>query len=101
MRTVVRRGRTHVVRPFEPAPGDRFPIKRTQDKPAACDVIATEAYKGLLGDIDYDGVRAEGFRTMVDFKADWVLVHDTRWLERNEDVADDTDQLVARFNNLH
>lgn len=42
----------------------------------------TDVARGKVGEIDYAGARAEGFKTTAEFRAHWLLLHDKAWLAK-------------------
>jgi hypothetical protein len=71
-------------------PGMRRAVQRGRGIPNEAHIILTDVRRELLGAIDYEAVRAEGFRTVPDFKAYWLGLHDKAWTERNrEEVAEE------------
>lgn len=92
MRGQTQHRRTH---PRTTKPGTDIPITPGQGKPPLGRARILSIRHQLLGDITYDEARAEGHRTTLDFKADWVCRHDRAWIG-DEDLDDEA--LVARFN---
>lgn len=74
--------------------GQDIPLRPGAGKPMLGRARIERIVEQRLGDITYHEARAEGHRTTDDFKADWVVRHDTKWIG-DRDL--DEDALLERF----
>ncbi|MDP2712295.1 MAG: ASCH domain-containing protein [Solirubrobacteraceae bacterium] len=89
MRVVAKRGRcSYYV-------GHDYPVRSGRDEKAACTITVLDIERQRLGDMTDDDVRAEGFRTILEYARYWLAVHDRQpadpdtydcWLRRHGDT---------------
>lgn len=95
-RIVTRRnGTTYESRPTRPRPGVLLDVHPAPGRPAQFRVAVTDVRFEMLGAIDFQDARAEGFRSVADFKRSWLHEHDQAWILEQGDVDDE--RVAARF----
>jgi hypothetical protein len=72
-------------------PGERLPIMAGHQGPAACFVKVKEAWKAETGEIN-QATQACGWKTTLQFRADWVRWYDKTWIR---DLVEDDDLTLA------
>lgn len=78
-------------------PGMRRAVQKGRGIHGEAHILLTDVRRELLGAIDFKAARAEGFRTVQDFKAYWLGLHDANWVERQEDTELTDEQIQDRF----
>lgn len=67
--------------------GMRRAVQKGRGQPAEAHIVLIDVRRELLGAIDFDAARAEGFRTTGDFKRDWIERHDAKWVEAMAELS--------------
>jgi hypothetical protein len=70
-------------------PGMRRAVQKGRGIHGEAHILLTDVRRELLGAIDFNAARAEGFRTTEDFKSYWIWLHDTAWADRTDEECCD------------
>lgn len=65
-------------------PGHSYAVQPGLGREMIGRIAVTDVQLDRLGNISFDEVRAEGFRTTDEFKISWVRQHDKAWVARQE-----------------
>ena len=66
---------TRRVKPYRYGPGSTVCIQDRWNEPARARVEITRVYRQRLGEISPEEIKAEGFRTLEEFKAAWIEIY--------------------------
>lgn len=100
MRRPVKQGERH---PWF-RPGRNYAIQPGLGQRQITRIAINTIEAGRLGDITFNDVRAEGFRTTIEYKAFWVRTYDAAWVVREENRLERTvtdEELAGRFDTRH
>ncbi len=73
-------------------PGRTYSVQTGRGRHGQHRILVTSVRREPVGAIDYPAARAEGFRTVDEFKVAWVRIHDAAWISREQiDLLDALD----------